>query len=176
MRNRKLKPLLMQFALNKAFIKAANVKIDLIASETAPNADILRFVQQMIALRKRHPSIMRRRFLTGSVIEGKNRLDISWHGTELNKPLWHDPEARILAFTLVGFGATEADLHIVMNMSDEVTTMELPAVEGKKWCLALDTSLQSPRDIIPPQDQKPFSENFYSVNSKVVVVFENVDF
>jgi len=82
----------MQFALNKAFIKAANVKIDLIASETAPNADILRFVQQMIALRKRHPSIMRRRFLTGSVIEGKNRPNISWHGTELNKPLWHDPK------------------------------------------------------------------------------------
>ena len=35
MRNRKLKALFMQFALNKAFIKAANVKIDLIASETA---------------------------------------------------------------------------------------------------------------------------------------------
>jgi glycogen operon protein len=63
-----------------------------------------------------------------------------------------------------------------MNMSDEVTTMELPAIEGEKWCLALDTSLQSPQDIIPPQDQKPLGENFYSVNSKAVVVFENVGF
>ena len=138
------------------------------------NADMLRFVQQMIALRKRHPSIMRRRFLTGGIIEGKKMPDIAWHGTELNKPLWHDPEARILAFTLVGFGATEADLHIVMNMSDESATMELPIIKGKEWCLALDTSLPSPQDITPPQDQKPLSENFYSVSSKTVVVFEQV--
>jgi glycogen operon protein len=143
---------------------------------TNQNADILRFVQHMIALRKRHPSIMRRRFLTGRVIEEKNMRDVSWHGTELNKPLWHDPEARILAFTLAGIEDNEADLHIVMNMSDEIATMELPVVEGKKWCVALDTSLRSPQDIIPPQDQNPFGKNFYSVNSKAVVIFENVVF
>ena len=142
--------------------------------KTHKNADILRFVQQMIALRKRHPAIMRRRFLTGSVIEGKNRPDISWHGTEINKPLWNDPEARILAFTLTGIDSNEADLHIVMNMSDENVRIELPMIEGRKWCLAMDTSLKSPQDIILPQDQKPFVENFYSVNSKAVVVFENV--
>jgi len=67
---------------------------------TNQNADMLRFVKQMIALRKRHPSIMRRRFLTGGVIEGKNMADVSWHGTEINKPLWNNPDARILAFTL----------------------------------------------------------------------------
>jgi isoamylase len=141
---------------------------------THKNADILRFVQQMIALRKRHPSIMRRRFLTGRVFEGKNRPDISWHSAELNKPLWHDPEARILAFTLAGIEDNEADLHIVMNMSDENTALELPVVDGKKWCVAVDTSLRSPRDIIHPQDLKPFGKNIYSVNSKTVVVFENI--
>lgn len=141
---------------------------------THQNADILRFVQLMIALRKRHPSIMRRRFLTGAAIEGKTLADVSWHGTKINKPLWHDPEARILAFTLAGIDDKEADLHIVMNMSDETATMELPVIKGKKWCLALNTSLRSPHDIIHPLDQKPFSESFYSVNSKSVVVLENV--
>ncbi len=141
---------------------------------TAKNADMLRFVQQMIALRKRHPSIMRRRFLNGGAIEGKNMPDISWHGTELGKPLWSDPGARILAFTLAGIEDKEADLHIIMNMSDDIVNMELPDVKGKKWCLALDTSLQSPHDIIPPQDQKPLGEKFYSVKSKAVVVFENI--
>jgi len=141
---------------------------------THQNADMVRFVQQMIALRKRHPSIMRRRFLTGKVIEGKNSPDISWHGVKLNKPLWHDPDARILAFTLAGIEDDEADLHVAINMSDENATMELPVVEGKQWCLALDTSLLSPRDIISPQDQKPFGNNVYSVNSKAVMVFENI--
>jgi len=141
---------------------------------TKQNADMLRFVTHMIALRKRHPSLMRKRFLTGKVIEGKNMPDVSWHGIELNKPLWHDPEARILVFTLAGIGDNEADLHIAMNMSDEIATVELPVIDGKQWCMALDTSLQSPQDIIPPQDQKPFGVNFYSLNPKTVVVFENV--
>jgi glycogen operon protein len=140
------------------------------------NADILRFVQQMIALRKRHPSIMRRRFLTGGVIEGKNMPDISWHGTEINKPLWNDPEARILAYTLAGIEYKEADLHIIMNMSDEIATVELPMVKGKRLCVALDTSLRSPHDIISPQDQKPLGKNLYLVNSKTVVALENAVF
>jgi len=140
------------------------------------NADILRFVQQMIALRKRHPSIMRRRFLAGGVIEGKNMPDISWHGTEINKPLWNDPEARILAYTLAGIEYKEADLHIIMNMSDEIATLELPMVKGKRWCVALDTSLRSPHDIISPQDQKPLDKNLYLVNSKTVVALENAVF
>ena len=140
------------------------------------NADILRFVQQMIALRKRHPSIMRRRFLAGGVIEGKNMPDVLWHGTEINKPLWNDPEARILAYTLAGIEYKEADLHIIMNMSDEIATLELPMVKGKRWCVALDTSLRSPHDIISPQDQKPLGKNFYSVKGKTVVALENAGF
>ena len=142
---------------------------------TQQNADILRYVQQMIALRKRHPSIMRRRFLTGKDIAGKNRPDISWHGAELNQPLWFDSEARLLVFTLAGIEDKEADLHIVMNMSDEIATLELPVIEGKKWCLALDTTLPSPLDIIAPQDQKPLAELCYSINSKAIAVFENID-
>jgi glycogen operon protein len=143
---------------------------------TRQNADNLRFVQLMIALRKRHPSIMRRRFLTGKDIEGKNRKDISWHGVALNQPLWFDPEARLLVFTLAGIEDNEADLHIVMNMSDEIATLELPVIDGKKWCLALDTALPSPQDIIPLPDQKPFGERFYAVNGKAIAVFENTEF
>ncbi|MDD5268250.1 MAG: glycogen debranching protein GlgX [Methylococcales bacterium] len=140
------------------------------------NADILRFVQQMIALRKRHPSLMRRRFLTGGIVAEKNREDITWHGIELNKPLWHDPEARILAFTLSGIEHNEADLHIIMNMSDEPATIELPVIKGKRWCLALDTSLRSPNDIIPPEKQRPLGKKLYTVNGKTVVALENTGF
>jgi glycogen operon protein len=139
----------------------------------AQNADMLNFVRQMVALRKRHPSIMRRRFLTGKAIEGKKLPDISWHGAKIGQPQWDDAENRILAFTLAGCDTSEADLHIVMNMSDDNVSVELPEIKDREWCLAVDTSLPSLQDIYPPGNQKPVKNRNYGVNSKTVVVFEN---
>src|SRR6202040_2608378 len=42
------------------------------------NADFLRFVREMIALRKRHPILRRRRFLDGA--------SAVWHGVEPFRP------------------------------------------------------------------------------------------
>jgi glycogen operon protein len=137
--------------------------------------EMLRFVQNMIDLRKRHPSLMRRRFLTGKPVAGRNMPDISWHGAQLNKPLWNDPDARIMAFTLAGIGESEPDLHIVLNMSDQVITMELPVVSGRQWCLAVDTSKQSSGDIVAPRDQQVVKTLDYAVQSQSVVAFENRD-
>jgi glycogen operon protein len=141
---------------------------------TEHKSDMLRFVQLMIALRKRHPAIMRRRFLTGKPVTARGVAEIQWHGTEINKPLWGDPEAKLLAFTLAGIESDEPDLHVVMNMSDQQVSIELPVIAGHAWCLALDTSLTSPQDIVSPQDQKSVREDFYSVNTRAVVVFENL--
>jgi|CXWL01.1.fsa_nt_gi glycogen operon protein len=142
---------------------------------TSNKKDMLRFVQQMIALRKRHASIMRRRFLTGKTLEGKSMPDIVWHGIELDKPLWGDSDAGVLAFTLAGVGDNEPDLHIIMNMSEEGIAMPLPVIPGKAWCLAVDTSCSSPEEIIAPPDQRVLRLPFYTVNSQTVVVFENRD-
>jgi len=79
----------------------------------------------------------------------------------------------VLAFTLAGVEDDEPDLHVAMNMSDQQVRIELPFIAGRAWCLALDTSLNSPQDIVLPQDQKPVREDFYSVNNRAVVVFEN---
>jgi isoamylase len=133
----------------------------------AQNADIVHFVQQMIALRKRHPSVMRRRFLTGK--------DIRWHGIQVDQPQWDKPETRVLAYTLAGTHEDEADLHIVMNMSDEKVTVDLPAISGKEWCVAVDTSLPSFQEIIAPQRQNLVSNQSYFINSKTIVVLENRD-
>lgn len=138
------------------------------------NAGMLRFVQQMIALRKRHPALMRRRFLTGKPVEGRGLNDIAWHGTIVSSsPCWHDPDARKLIFTLAGIEHDEPDLHIVMNMSDETKTIELPVFEGKCWRLAVDTSRSAPNDIIAPADQKPFTSTRCNIIAKSVVVFES---
>ncbi len=139
----------------------------------AQNADMVNFVQQMIALRKRHPSIMRRQFLTGNNVEGKNIKDISWHGTQINQPQWIEQETRLLAYTLAGMHADEADLHIVMNMSDEKASVDVPLISGKEWCLAVNTSLPSFHEVIPPQHQQLIKNQAYIVNSKTIVVLEN---
>jgi len=142
---------------------------------TNKNADMLRFVQQMIAIRKRHASIMRRRFLTGKIIESRGIKDISWHGAKLNTPLWDDSETRLLAFTLAGVEEDEPDLHVVINMSDEQTNIQLPVIKRKKWCLSVDTSQDSPNDIIRRPNQKPVTRKTFLVNKKTIVVFENIN-
>ncbi|MEE9338056.1 MAG: glycogen debranching protein GlgX [Methylococcaceae bacterium] len=143
---------------------------------TEKNADMLRFVQQMIAFRKRHSSIMRRRFLTGNLIKGRDITDIQWHGALLNVPLWNDSDNKLLAYTLAGVTEDEADIHIVINMSEQKTAIELPELKNKKWCLALDTDKESPDDIIRHPNQKPINEKTFTMSEKSIVVFENITF
>lgn len=145
-------------------------------TDSKRNVDILRFVQHMIQLRKRHPSLMRRNFLNGAILEDRNIADLTWHGLDPNQPPeWGNPNMRILAFTLAGIGKDDADLHVIMNMSDDKHKIQLPAIDHRTWCLAVDTSLKTPNDIIPPDAQKPLSKPIYSVDSRSIVVFENID-
>lgn len=145
-------------------------------TDSKRNVDVLRFVQQMIQLRKQHPSLMRRNFLSGAKLEHRDIADISWHGLEPGQPPeWNNPETRILAFTLAGINPDDPDLHVIMNMSEDKHIMQLPSIFNRTWCLALDTSLRSPNDIIPPELQKPLSKPSYPVDSRSVVVLENVD-
>jgi len=138
---------------------------------TKQNADMLRFVQNMISLRKRHKSIMRRRFLTGKIIAERGIKDISWHGAKIDMPLWDDPDSQLLAFTLAGI--EEADIHVIINMSHQQTSCELPKIAGKAWCMSVDTSKDSPHDIVRRPNQKPMSDTTFVVKDKSIVVFEN---
>ncbi len=136
------------------------------------NGDMLRFVQQMIALRRRHPSLMRRRFLRGEVVAGRDLPDISWHGSEIDRPAWDDPDGRLLAFTLAGIGEGEADLHVMLNLSESLVRMALPPVAGRHWRLAVDTFQSAPGDILEPSAQQLYSERRYPLEARSVAVFE----
>lgn len=139
---------------------------------TETNADMLHFVQQMIAFRKRHPSLMRRRFLTGECAPGRHIPDIQWHGIDLNKPQWLDPEGQVLAFTLAASKKDETDIHAILNMSDNELHMQLPLDEDRKWHLAINTALSTGMDIILPGQQTPVQENSHTVQARSIVVFE----
>ena len=134
---------------------------------------MLRFAQQMISLRKRHASLMRRRFLTGQ-LNSRGMKDISWHGAKIEEDVdWNNNENRLLAFTLAAVKETEADLHVVINMSEHKTLIELPNIEGKEWCLSINTCRPSPDDIINIANQQFVTDNHFLVEEKTIVVFEN---
>lgn len=135
--------------------------------------EILEFVKRMIALRKRHPCLMRRRFLNGENPETHGMPDVTWHGARLKEAPWDDPEARILAFTLVANGETELALHIMLNMSDATIDFELPVFKQRVWNLSIDTANNFPDDAIPLELQKPYKNMHYAVRPRTVVVMES---
>ena len=137
------------------------------------NNDTLRFFQQIIAFRKRHPILQRSRFFTGEVNK-RGLLDLAWHSCQLAQPNWNDPECRILACTLGGFEG-DADLHVMMNMHWDSATFDLPTVPGRDWHRAIDTSLPSPNDIVEPGHGVPIEGNNYCVNGRSIVVLISVD-
>ena len=134
--------------------------------------DMLRFTREMIALRRRHPNLHRRYFLTGRPAAGVALPDIPWHGERLNEPRWSDGNARLLAYTLAGANAKEMPLHVILNMSDEPRTVDLPALSGYTWRRAADTALDSPQDITPPDPRSVTVSNQYIAKPRSVVVLE----
>lgn len=140
---------------------------------TEENREMLRFVRLMIAFRKRHPCLMRNRFLTGRVRQGDRLPDVSWHGIRLNEPPWNDPDSQFLAFTMAATAPMEEDIHVMMNMSEHSAAAELPYLPGRKWFRAADTSRSSPWDAVDPSEQPAIKETPYTVPPHSVVIFES---
>jgi glycogen operon protein len=107
------------------------------------NAGFLRFVREMIALRKRHPALRRRAFLWGT--------DVIWHGVvpfKADFSSW----SRSLALALDGRRTgREPDRDIYMAFNAWVGTLNFripPSPQGKPWHRVVDTALASPQDIV----------------------------
>jgi glycogen operon protein len=107
------------------------------------NADFLRFVREMIALRKRHPALRRRKFLRPG--------DVSWHGVDVNRPDF-SATGRCLAMVLDGRQTSrERDRDIYMAFSSWRESLSFtipPGPQGRAWRRAVDTSLASPLDVV----------------------------
>ena len=72
----------------------------------------------------------------------------SWHGVRLWQPDWR-PTSHSFAFNAVLLREA-VKLHLLMNAYWEPIDFELPAVaNGTLWRRWIDTSLQSPEDIVP---------------------------
>ena len=132
-----------------------------------PEAEaMLRFTRELIALRKRHRSLRRRRFFAPG--DGDD-AEIRWYGETLEPPRWDDPEARILCFTLKGLEAGEPALHVMLNMSAETKRLPLPPRQGERWLRIVDTGLEPPDDVMP--DGAPVDDS-YALEPFGAAVFE----
>lgn len=138
------------------------------------NQDMLRFVTGVIALRKRHRSLARRRFLTGKPGTGRaGQPDIVWMGERGNEPRWSDPRARVLRFTLSGQAPGEGDLHVALNLSDVPRQFDVPPPPGHRWYGAVNTFMSAPHDVVDPQDQTRIGKGALQVEARTVVVLES---
>jgi glycogen operon protein len=127
------------------------------------NADFLRFVREMIALRKRHPALRRRGFFHGA----GQALDVVWHGVEAGYPDFSG-SSRALAFTLDGRQTSrepDRDFYVAFNSWVETLPFEIPpSPSGRAWRLAVDTGLAPPEDIVPPDEGLQVApDSFYRV-------------
>jgi glycogen operon protein len=133
---------------------------------------MLRFVRELIALRKRHPSLQRRRFLSGQPKNGSRALDIIWRGPDGGPPRWDDPHCRTLAFTLAGTDEDEEDLQVLINMGDDDQTFQLEGGDERAWHLAVNTALAAPQDVAAPGEKRVWSKGEYLVAARSLVVLE----
>ena len=137
-------------------------------TDVEKHAEIFRFFKHMIAFRKAHATLRRPRFFTGETNQ-RGVQDITWHGTELAAPAWHDGQARALAFTLAGFD-DNPDIHVMMNMYWDGLDFALPAIPGRTWHRFADTALPSPDDIAEPGQEVPITGDRYTVTARSIVV------
>jgi glycogen operon protein len=138
---------------------------------TKKNKSLLRFWKMLIAARAQFPHFRAGRlgrFFKGELNE-RGLPDIAWHGTQLNRPGWNDPNARCLAYTLGGFDGAP-DVHAVFNMYWEALDFEVPPVRGRRWYLVGDTSRPSPDDIVETDRQAPIKGDHVRVEGRSVLV------
>ena len=136
------------------------------------NLNLFDFVRGMIAFRRGHPSLVRNAFYTGEKMPGRDIPDICWHGTHLNQPGWHDPASQFLAFTIAGLTPSEPDLHVALNMSDGVQTLQLPTVAGRTWHEVVDTADTHSSGIVPWDRPSQSQTGSFDAQPHSIVVFE----
>ena len=119
------------------------------------NADFLRFVREMIALRKNHPALRRGTFFHGAGPNGDHKPDIIWHGLKPGQPDF-SATGRTLAFALDGSQTgrePDNDFYVACNARSEPVPFRIPrSPSGRPWRRIVDTALKSPSDIVAAGD------------------------
>lgn len=115
----------------------------------------LRFAKGMIAFRKQHPSLGRSRFW---------REDVIWFGPTGRL----DPQLGQFSFLLKGASQGDADLYVMVNMTDCDGESAMP--QSGDWHVAIDTSRDSPDDLPAPSRGVAMQADTARVPARAVMV------
>ncbi|MFA7620061.1 MAG: glycogen debranching protein GlgX, partial [Thiohalomonadaceae bacterium] len=123
-------------------------------SVTTEDREQLRFVRNLIRIRKQHPALRRRHFYQGRAIKGSHIKDITWlrpDGQEMTDEEWNQSFARCLGTYLAGDALEEydergqrvqdIDLLLLINAHYEPIPFKIPmgAIRAR-WRVMVDTS------------------------------------
>jgi glycogen operon protein len=114
------------------------------------------FTRRLIALRRDHPVLRRRRFFRGAPADGAGVADLTWvrpDGAEMTDADWGRTDAHAVAVHLDGDGIAEPDAHgqpvrddsflLLFNAHWEHVVFRLPdAAYGERWLVAVDTAVE----------------------------------
>jgi glycogen operon protein len=124
------------------------------------HSGFLRFMREMIALRKRHPVFRRRTHFRGTDPSGHSPPDITWHGVELGQPDF-SAGSKSIAFVLDGSqhdrgGDRDRDVYFACNAGREAMSLRVPPAPSRQdWRLTVDTAQRSPKDIVGLDEGPP---------------------
>ena len=123
------------------------------------HAGMLRFTREAIAFRKRHPSICRSRFW---------RDDVRWYGVSGAPDLAWDSHS--VAWCLHGAAEGDDDLYVMVNAWQEPLAFEVQEGRAGEWRVAIDTSRESPDDIVDASGRSPLASARVVVEPRAIVV------
>jgi isoamylase len=139
---------------------------------TNRHADISRFVRLLIERRlRRDLSAEQEHLCLNELIRDAPH---AWHGVKLFQPDWGD-QSHSLAFS-VDLPGQALTFFMILNAFWESLQFEVPQtrdsqpIEWRRW---IDTSLESPHDIVPWHQTEPISGATYLAQPRSVVVLAN---
>lgn len=131
------------------------------------HADVHRFVTLLNARRVLQEVEDERTRTSLNKLIGKARL--SWHGVKLGNPDWRDDSHSLALYAELPHEGLL--VYLIMNAYWEALDFELPALSGGQlWRRWVDTSRDTPEDIVPWHTAPSLSRNEYRVESRSVVV------
>jgi glycogen operon protein len=132
------------------------------------HAEMYRFVSVLNARRiLRDLEHERRRLTLNQLIRQAVKR---WHGTNLGRPDWSHHSHSLALEAIVG---QVLHVYLILNAYWDPLDFELPPIgggEGAAWRRWIDTSLESPEDIVPWREAPMLSGQFYPAAERSVVV------
>jgi glycogen operon protein len=134
------------------------------------NAALHRFASLLIARRTLRSAIAEHQRI--SLAKFLRDATKAWHGVKLNQPDWGDSSHSLaLGGELRQEGCA---FHFILNAYWQPLEFELPAPASGTWRRWIDTSLDSPEDIVPWEQAPEVTDATYRVRDRSVVMLYSI--